>query len=363
MPTTLIALAAAQDLTPTDGAAPEWVHLMPAGRVDGAPVQGKGPWTNDNPQAVVTASMASGGRPLPIDYDHAIDLTIGTGAPARAAGWITSMEARADGVWGKVEWTEAGGKAVAQKEWRFISPVFTYGRKDGEVIRILRASLTNNPAIPQLTALAAAGLSPNQGDDDVNEFLKALAAKLGLDDSADKDKVLAAVESLALAARNTLKLTVDQYKALASAAGLPESADPSKVADAVKALAAAGKAPDPAQFVPMAMYTELRDQVAALASASSQKSAADRVEKALAAGKLTPAQKDWALTLAAKDPGAFDAFVDKAPVVGVVLAASSSAGQPPKAGSPLSTEEKAVSAKLGISEEKFLKQRDEEKAQ
>jgi len=46
------------------------------------------------------------------------------------------------------------------------------------------------------------------------------------------------------------------------------------VADAVKALAAAGKAPDPAQFVPMAMYTELRDQVAALASASSQKSAA-----------------------------------------------------------------------------------------
>jgi Mu-like prophage I protein len=96
-----------------------------------------------------------GGRGrLPVDYDHSIDLAAPKGLPAPAAGWIDQLEARADGIWGRVAWTARAAASIAALEYRHISPVFDHTR-GGAVVRILRAALTNSPAIPNLTALAA----------------------------------------------------------------------------------------------------------------------------------------------------------------------------------------------------------------
>jgi len=132
--------------------APAWIELLPAG--DFAGRDGRGPFRLSNPGAVIAATdglrMEAG---LPIDYDHATDFAAPVGRAAPAAGWIRAMEVREGALWGNVEWTRHGAAAVITHEYRYISPVFEYSQ-DGEVQRLLRAALTNNPNL-YLTAISA----------------------------------------------------------------------------------------------------------------------------------------------------------------------------------------------------------------
>jgi phage I-like protein len=131
---------------------PEWIELIPAGDFKGR--DGRGPFRLSNPARVIAATtvlqMDAG---LPIDYDHATDLGAPEGRPAPAAGWICAFEAREGALWGKVDWTAHGADAVATREYRYVSPVFEYA-EGGEVVRLLRAGLTNNPNL-YLTAISA----------------------------------------------------------------------------------------------------------------------------------------------------------------------------------------------------------------
>lgn len=122
---------------------PEWVHLVPAGTFTG--VDGRGPYQLDDPIGVIARSMADG--PVPIDENHATDLA--RGHSARAQGWIVAMEARADGVWGKVEWTEAGRARFSERAYRGLSPVLAHDDETSPIVRrILRAALVNDPNLP-----------------------------------------------------------------------------------------------------------------------------------------------------------------------------------------------------------------------
>jgi phage I-like protein len=58
-------------------------------------------------------------------------------------------------IFARVEWTAEAAEAVKGKKYRYVSPVFEHA-KDGSVERILRAALTNNPALIELPALAHA---------------------------------------------------------------------------------------------------------------------------------------------------------------------------------------------------------------
>lgn len=136
------------------GDAPQWVHLLPARTFQG--VDGRGPYHADA-AAIVAASigMARGKVPLLIDFAHQTHLAPQTGHAAPAAGWVVDLQAREDGVWGRVEWTPGGRSALADKEYRFISPVFKHA-KDGAILRLLGASLVNNPNLDQLPILNSA---------------------------------------------------------------------------------------------------------------------------------------------------------------------------------------------------------------
>src|SRR3546814_18307145 len=102
-----------------------------------------------------------------MDYDHATDLAAPEGRPAPAAGWIEALEDRSDGIWGRVTWTPHGAQALKNREYRFLSPVFTH-LEDGRVIRLLRASSTTNPNLPPPHALPShpTGRAPGRETDD-----------------------------------------------------------------------------------------------------------------------------------------------------------------------------------------------------
>lgn len=144
-------------------------HLLPtaAGKVQTQ--DNRGPYDVTDAEAIIAASFADQPK-LQIDENHAEDLKSGKGEPSPARGWITELQARADGIWGKVEWTGAGRALVADKAYRAMSPVILHD-KAKKVVAILRASLVNRPNLKGLVSL-------NQEQSEMD--LAKLAAALGL---------------------------------------------------------------------------------------------------------------------------------------------------------------------------------------
>ncbi|PCH65803.1 MAG: hypothetical protein COC12_14110 [Rhodobacteraceae bacterium] len=165
---------------------PEWVHLLPvrAGPVETA--DRRGPYHVRDAERIIAASL-QGEMELPIDENHATDLASPKGLPAPARGWITALEARDDGIWGKVKWSGEGYDLIRTRAYRALSPVILHD-KEKNVLAILRASLINRPNMRGLTAL-------NQETDDMS-FLATLAAQLGLNAEASEADITGAVTAL-----------------------------------------------------------------------------------------------------------------------------------------------------------------------
>jgi phage I-like protein len=193
-----LALAATANEAQTE----QWIHIMPSGEFSGR--DGRGPWAMHNADAVIAASSAfAGKKPIPVDYDHQIDMAVKNGQPAPAAGWIKQLQARADGLWGLIEWTSKASAHLAAKEYRYLSPVFNH-TPSGEVTRVLRAALTNNPAL-ELTALASAqgAYTQTQEPRDEQDPWNELCSLLGLASDADVTAIIQAVRDLKAPADTT----------------------------------------------------------------------------------------------------------------------------------------------------------------
>jgi phage I-like protein len=145
----------AEQLTnPVDlsGTAPALVQLLPAGTFSGR--DGRGPYRLDVQS--VLSEFSKWGMPLAIDFEHQAIHAPENGNPAPAAGWISQLENKPSGIWGRVEWTAKASAMLAAKEYRYLSPVFDHA-KDGTVARLIGAGLTNNPNL-YLTAIARRGV-------------------------------------------------------------------------------------------------------------------------------------------------------------------------------------------------------------
>lgn len=137
-------------ITAANPTAPDWIELIPAGPlvvgVDGRQ------WRNDTPDRIV-ATANSARNPLVVDYEHASEHRAPHGLDAPAAGWIDRLEVRGAGsIWGHVEWTAKALQYIAEKAYRFISPVFTFEKDTARIVALVSAGLTNQPNLP-LTAL------------------------------------------------------------------------------------------------------------------------------------------------------------------------------------------------------------------
>lgn len=357
------------------GQAPEWVELIPAGEF--APRDSRAPWNNSSPEAVLAASRALA-MDLPVDYEHQTDYATQNGQPAPAAGWIKEMQVRAGAIWGRVEWTERARAMLAAREYRYLSPVFGYTTDGRVVTHVLRAALTNDPAL-HLTALTRkeqsvmdprllkalgllglpetadeAALAKAIGDLRGAETALATVAKAAGIDKVEKPDDTARTISIALAAAKDASPLV----AIAKAAGLPETATAEEIAAAVKSAKSAspGGFPDPKQFVPRSEFDQVKTALATLQSDSVETKASAAVDDAIQAGKVTPGQRDWAMAYARKDPEGFADYVGAAPAI--VTPGSSSANKRPAPGSALTAEELAVCKVTGVDPEAFKKQRD-----
>lgn len=341
-------LCLSSEIQLNDKNAPEWIELIPTGEF-----QSKNetkPLHLKDPAAVIAASFEDG-RPLPIDYDHALDRLADNGAPGRAAGWITKIEERDGSLWGKVDWTDSGAAAIASREYRYISPVFLYLKKSRDVQVVLRAALTNNPALTMKALADSAGQTKEPDMDE--ETLKKFCTVLGLADDADEKTVMAALAK-AIASRATLRQAIADKLGLAKAVG-----DDADLIDALAKLTAdntGGTSGDDVETVAALCETVklLQTEINSLKSASATSGATDAVEQAMRDGKISPASKQWAIGYASSDRAGFDEYIKNQPALldssGVPLT-----GDAPPADGGLTKFEKKVCAMTGVTEDEFKK--------
>lgn len=323
--------------------APEWVQLFPMGAVK--PVDGREPWDATDAQAIVSASK----MPASIDYDHGTDRVQQGERNSRAAGWMQELKIGGPngepGIWAKVDWTPAGGKAVADREYRYISPVFMHRKKDRAITKVLRASLTNDPAL-ELKALASQ-------QQETTLDLKELAVKLGLPETATLAEVMAKIDALQTA-QTALASKTKLLGNVAVAAGL--SSDKEVGDTEVTAICAKLKVPATADATKMGemqqKIDELNIELANVKKGNADDKAKTEVEKAIADGKLPPAQKDWAIGYCSRDPEGFAKFIGAQPKL---LPNGSLAPQGAKEGD-LSDEQKQVCEQLGLDPEVYKKE-------
>lgn len=138
----------------------EWSHIIPIGRFKGT-IEGCDGKSREVVQVIDDRSIESMvrafrkeslGEPnfpgLLVDYEH---FSYDTDKASEAAGWISDLDSRPDGLWAKIRWSDTGGSAVENGRYRFASPVWL-DRDTEEVstgaIRPLRldsVALTNKP--------------------------------------------------------------------------------------------------------------------------------------------------------------------------------------------------------------------------
>jgi len=277
------------------GEPPASILIIPAGQVDSR--DSRAPWINDDPEAVIAASdaldMTAG---LPIDYDHATDIAAPKGLPAPAAGWIKKLRVQDGAIWGDIEWTERGAKAVASGEWKYISPVFDYANKTRVITRVLRAALTNNPALFNTAIAAAEG---QEACMDHDEFKKKMGALFGQPDDATHEDIHAAAKKHVEAAAKKGK------KAKADAQDGDGDGDGNEDAATASRLIATGK------VVSQENYASLLTEVNTLKSESARTHATAKVDEAQRARKLMPNSRDWAISYCMSDEKGFDEFISK----------------------------------------------------
>lgn len=171
-------LASSLDLPGLSAGVPEWVHLVPTAQGMIETHDGRGPYRIENAAEVIQASLALE-RGLVVDEAHETD----KGNPAPARGWIAELQAREDGIWGRVEWTGAGRALIEDRAYRGISPNLLVDR-NGVVRAIARAALTNKPNLR--------GLTPVLNSETPMDMAK-IAKALGLGADATEDDILAAI--------------------------------------------------------------------------------------------------------------------------------------------------------------------------
>lgn len=280
---------------------PETIKLLPLGLVKSQAGDFK---VDEESFADIKNKFLDRGIDIVIDYEHQTLKDV----QAPAAGWIKDLYLEDDAIVAKVEWTPPARKYLENKEYKYLSPVVQVRKRDHKAIALHSGALTNTPAIdgmyPIVNSLEAKldeGGSTNNMD-----IIKKIAALLGLDESTPEEEVLqkltdALKDAKQLQANAEAADKVVANKTICGLLGLQPGAKTEDAAAAIQVL----KAPV-AGTVSKADFDALQLRLA-------KKDADEVVTMALKAGKLSAAQKDWALEYALKDPAGFAGFVEKAP--------------------------------------------------
>ena len=290
------------------GGAPEIISVLPLGHVKSA----KGEFDVDGESfAAMKAQIAQRGVDLVVDYEHQ---TL-TGEQAPAAGWVKELFLDDGQIKARVEWTDRAKAYLSNREYRYLSPVITVRKADNKAMGLHSIALTNTPAIEHMEAIVN---SLNfEGGQNTMDFMKELAKLLGLGEDATEEQV-----------KEALKVCLEENKSLKESAAEAAKQQPpendkvvaNKEVCELLGLKAGAATADVAAAI-MALKggniggVNLVEQVKSLEAKLADRDAEEAVELALKAGKITPAQREWAKGYALKSLDDFRGFVEKAPQV------------------------------------------------
>lgn len=361
-----------------DGAVPETVQIAETGLWEGHPA-GPELVTPNHLKAAkdyFDRHYKANEADLAIDYNHA-SIAVPTGASkAPAAGWIREMEIRDDELWGSVLWTADAAKAIAAKEYRYLSPVLMFNMPDrvtGDPVpmAIHSIALTNTPFLTELEALNQAPFSKAvnsmEGDsmtlfEIVGKLLGKepgeIATALGFEPSVADGEVANGLLAHATRLKELEGATLPVVSAsIAKMLGVAEDAEEKDVKAAVMRLQAEGA------MVPIKAALGLNEAAAAgeitqrindLQEARKQADATALVDKAVEDGKIAPAQREFFVTNALSDLEATRVAINTMQIV----TGAPPSGPVPKGGDTLDAADEHVRRLLGIKKETMLLGRD-----
>lgn len=306
--TLLQALCSAVSIPQQEGV-PEWVHLLPAGAV--RTNDGRGPYAVKALQAIATTSLPDGKR-LPIDECHVMDKGQSIGLPGPARGWIVEMQARDDGLWGRVEWTPTGKQLMEEKAYIGLSPVILHTQQ-GEVLQVLRASLTNLPNLQGLVSL--------HSEETQMDWKAKLIELLGLGSEADD----AAIEAALKAKMEAVVQTEHSQNLLQH----------------------------PTVVALQSQLTDVTGQLNAIRKEGQRSAATAFVDAAIAAGRVgvKPLRDDY-ISMHMQDPERARRMIEAQPAIGGTSATGANPGEVRDEGG-LSQADRQVIALMGLNEDEY----------
>jgi len=332
------------------------IQLFPAGEfraIDGRPKDATHWYIDAALASALIADFEARQNRTVVDYEHQTLLAAQNGQPAPAAGWFGKLEWRDSGLWAiDVDWTERATAMIDSGEYKYISPVFSYDKKTGAVKRLINAALTNNPALDGMDAVAASQFFSDPSTQekltmDIDELLNSVRWLLNLPTLATPEEIAA-----------ELQKAVELIKA-----GNPETAAAGfsvvSLIDTrnMQIAALTNQAPDPAKFVPIATFEDVKAQLTALTNQVNAEKVTGLVTAALSDGRLLPAQENWARDLGGKDLAALTAYLDTARPF-IALTASQTGGEGPAGDqdvAELTADQLAVCTAMGVSPDDFKK--------
>lgn len=280
---------------------PRRVLLAPWGEVEST----NGNFLVDDQAADLTVTaFRDHGTDLPIDYEHQ---TLGgayasPSGQAPAAGWIKNLDAEpALGIFAEIEWTEAARRLIADRQYRYLSPVAIIRRADRRLVALHSAALTNKPAIIGMQPIVNRDGDAGNSDNTLAQICameETPGRIIPRDDALDPDRT-ETPDDEETDTNGPDEFDGDEsgtdsrtsFARLCAMLQLPESTPAHDV------LAAAGR------------------RLAFLDERTRREHVRRRVGEAICAGKLVEAQRAWAEALVAKEEGLFDEWLRTAPVV------------------------------------------------
>lgn len=282
---------------------PDTISVLPIGHV----VSSKGAFDVDEESfKAMKDQIAQRGVDLVVDYEHQ---TL-KGVEAPAAGWVKELKLEDGQIKAVVEWTPRGAEYLKNKEYRYLSPVVNVRKADNKATGLHSLALTNTPAIEGMAPIVNSENYTVEGGENHMD-MKKLAALLGLGEDATEEQIMEA-----------LKVCIDENKALKEEKQPPadENVVANKAVCELLGLTAGAPAADVSAKI-MELKSGVIDginvveELRAMKAENAQRDANEAVTMALKAGKITPAQKEWAKNYALSDPKGFGTFVEKAPQV------------------------------------------------
>lgn len=165
---------------------PEWIKLTPRG----AFTSRDGRSFVVEPELLVERFNADKVA-VPLDLDHATVKKAMFGEAAPAVAWIEELQARPEGLYGRVNWLQPGLDVLTARSHRYISPSLKTD-ETGKAVWLHSAALVAAPGI-SMPAVASADLNVKKE----TTMLKAIAQALNLTPEASEAACLSAIGDLA----------------------------------------------------------------------------------------------------------------------------------------------------------------------